>query len=96
MENNQEQRIEKICGEVESLLKRKNHDYGNSFSIQFEKYGILSALIRMDDKMRRLENLVQGSKAKVEESIEDTLLDQIGYGILALVELRKQKEGLNG
>ncbi|KAF6630921.1 DUF1599 domain-containing protein [Paenibacillus sp. EKM208P] len=94
--DNQEQRIEKICGEVESLLKRKNHDYGNSFSIQFEKYGILSALIRMDDKMRRLENLVQGSKAKVEESIEDTLLDQIGYGILALVELRKQKEGLNG
>ncbi|WP_230877470.1 nucleotide modification associated domain-containing protein [Paenibacillus polymyxa] len=57
---------------------------------------MLSALIRMDDKMRRLENLVQGSKAKVEESIEDTLLDQIGYGILALVELRKQKEGLNG
>ncbi|QNR70187.1 DUF1599 domain-containing protein [Paenibacillus peoriae] len=96
MENNQDQRIEEICNEVESLLKRKNHDYGNSFSIQFEKYGILSALIRMDDKMRRLENLVQGSKAKVEESIEDTLLDQIGYGILALVELRKQKEGLNG
>ncbi|MDR6779442.1 polyhydroxyalkanoate synthesis regulator phasin [Paenibacillus peoriae] len=96
IENNQERRIENICNEVESLLKKKNHDYGNSFSIQFEKYGILSALIRMDDKMRRLENLLNGNKAQVEESIEDTLQDLVGYGTLALVELRKQKEGLNG
>lgn len=88
----QEQRIEKVCKDVEALLKKKNHDYGNSFSIQFEKYGIMSAMIRMDDKMRRLENLLNGNQAQVDESIEDTLLDLVGYGNLALVELRKLKE----
>ncbi|MEK4006433.1 DUF1599 domain-containing protein [Paenibacillus sp. FSL H3-0333] len=89
---NQEQRIEEVCNGVETLLKKKNHDYGNSFSLQFEKYGVLSAMIRMDDKMRRLENLVKGSKAQVDESIEDTLQDLVGYGVLALVELQKNKE----
>ncbi|MFE6075691.1 nucleotide modification associated domain-containing protein [Paenibacillus sp. NPDC057886] len=88
----QEQRIEEVCRDVESLLKKKNNDYGNSFSIQFEKYGVMSAMIRMDDKMRRLENLMKGTLAQVDESIEDTLLDLVGYGTLALVELRKQKE----
>ncbi|WP_336761455.1 nucleotide modification associated domain-containing protein [Paenibacillus sp. USHLN196] len=88
----QEQRIEDVCSEVEALLKKKNHDYGNSFSIQFEKYGVMSAMIRMDDKMRRLENLMKGNLAQVDESIEDTLIDLVGYGALALVELRKQKE----
>ncbi|OME55478.1 hypothetical protein BSK59_13450 [Paenibacillus odorifer] len=87
----QEQRIEETCEGVKNLLKRKNHDYGNSFSLQFSKYGILSAMIRMDDKMRRLENLVSGEKAHVEESIEDTLEDLIGYATLALVELSKDK-----
>ncbi|MNH75621.1 hypothetical protein D3C73_278680 [compost metagenome] len=91
----QEQRIEEVCADVESLLKKKNHDYGNSFSLQFEKYGIMSAMIRMDDKMRRLENLIKGEQARVDESIEDTLKDLVGYGTLALVEMTKQKEGLN-
>lgn len=88
----QDQRIEEICSSVEELLKKKNHDYGNSFSLQFEKYGVMSAMIRMDDKMRRLDNLISGSKAQVEESIEDSLRDLVGYGILALVELSKKNE----
>lgn len=93
----QEQRISEVCESVEELLKKKNHDYGNSFSLQFEKYGIMSAMIRMDDKMRRLENLVKGSEAQVvDESIEDTLQDLVGYGTLALVELQKLKEESNG
>ena len=87
----QEQRIEEVCSDVAALLKKKNHDYGNSFSIQFEKYGVMSAMIRMDDKMRRLENLIKGTHAEVNESIEDTLIDLVGYGALALVELRKLK-----
>jgi len=86
----QADRIEAICNEVRDLLIRKNHDYGDSFSKQFEKYGILSGLIRKDDKMRRLETLISGEQAQVAESIEDTLLDDIGYGILTLVELRKK------
>lgn len=92
MNKTQNERIEEVCQQVEALLKKKNHDYGNSFSLQFEKYGIMSAAIRMDDKMRRLETLMSGSQAQVNESIEDTLLDLVGYGTLALVELSKRNE----
>jgi hypothetical protein len=87
--NTQAQRIEAVCNEVRDLLIRKNHDYGDSFSKQFAKYGVLSGMIRMDDKMRRLETLIDGEEAQVAESIEDTVADLAGYALLTLVELRK-------
>ena len=85
----QAERIEAVCNEVRDLLIRKNHDYGDSFSKQFAKYGVNSAMIRMDDKMRRLETLLSGEQAQVAESIEDSIADLAGYALLALVELRK-------
>lgn len=75
--------------ELADLLVRKNHDYGDSFSQQYGKYGLMSALIRMDDKMRRLETLQGGQQAEVAESIGDTLLDLAGYALLAYVECTK-------
>lgn len=88
----QEQRIITASNEVRDTLIRKNRDYGDSFAKQFAKYGVLSGLIRMDDKMRRLENLVGGAEPNVDESIEDTLVDLAGYAQLTLVELRKARE----
>lgn len=88
----QEQRIIMVSNEVRDTLIRKNRDYGDSFAKQFAKYGVLSGLIRMDDKMRRLENLVGGAEPNVDESIEDTLMDLAGYAQLTLVELRKARE----
>lgn len=88
----QEERIIAICDEVKALLIRKNRDYGDSFSKQFVKYGVLSGLIRLDDKLSRLDNLVGGAEDSVGESVEDTLSDAAGYAILTLMELRKGKE----
>lgn len=82
------EQIRQACDEVRDLLIRKNHDYGDSFAQQYAKYGLQSALIRMDDKMRRLETLTDGKQAQVAESIEDTLADLAGYALLALVEAR--------
>jgi hypothetical protein len=87
----QEERIAELCDELKSLLIRKNRDYDDSFSKQFAKYGVLSGLIRLDDKMSRLDNLVNGGKDTVGESVEDTLLDAAGYAVLTLVEMRKTK-----
>lgn len=87
----QAERIETIANEVRDLLKRKNADYGDSFAKQFAKYGVMSGLIRMDDKMSRLDTLISGHEDSVGESIEDTLVDLAGYAILTVVELRKQK-----
>lgn len=81
--------IRRAGAELTELLVRKNHDYGDSFSQQYGKYGLMSALIRMDDKMRRLETLQGGQQAEVSESISDTLLDLAGYALLAYVETQK-------
>jgi hypothetical protein len=86
----QEERIAELCDELKALLIRKNRDYNDSFSKQFAKYGLLSGLIRLDDKMSRLDNLVNGAKDTVGESVEDTLLDAAGYAVITLVELRKE------
>lgn len=86
----QADRIRRAGTELTELLVRKNHDYGDSFAKQYEKYGLMSALIRMDDKMRRLETLLGGTDAQVDESIKDSLLDLAGYALLASVEANKQ------
>ncbi|AXF57789.1 DUF1599 domain-containing protein [Salicibibacter kimchii] len=75
---------------LNQTLQAKDRDYGNSFGKQFEKYGMTSVLIRLEDKLRRLESL-QKYGAEVDESIEDTVQDIAGYAILTLVELNKEK-----
>lgn len=63
----------------------KNADYGNSFESSLEEYGIIAALIRMEDKMGRLRTLIK-SEAKVkDESISDTLRDLSNYALMASV-----------
>lgn len=89
--SNQAKRIEVVANEIRDLLLRKNADYGDSFSKQYEKRGLIGALIRMEDKMSRLDTLLDGHQDSVGESIEDTLADLAGYAILTLVEYRKQK-----
>lgn len=86
-----ESEIKKAAAELGDLLARKNRDYGSSFTQQYEKYGLMSALIRMDDKMRRLETLQGGQQAKVDESISDTLLDLAGYALLAYLETKTRR-----
>lgn len=88
---NQVNAISDTCDEIKNLLIRKNHDYGNSFTKQYKKYGLLSGIIRLDDKMSRLDTLIE-KDAQVNESIEDTVADIAGYAILLLVELRKENE----
>lgn len=74
----------------DELLKtfvNKNADYGNSFESSLEEYGLIAALIRMDDKMGRLRTLIK-SEAKVkDESISDTLRDLSNYALMASVWL---------
>lgn len=80
-----------ICNKMVLTYKAKNHDYGNSFHNTFKKYGIVSALTRMSDKFNRLDTLYNKNNNKVNESIEDTLLDLANYAVMTLVELRDKK-----
>lgn len=70
----------------------KDSDYGDSFGKTFDKYGIVSALTRMSDKLNRLDNLAGTSEMKVDESIEDTLLDLANYAMLTYLKIHKFDE----
>lgn len=80
----------KIIDEIHNTYIRKNADYGNSFSEQFQEYGLLSLIIRLDDKMRRLKQLYKNEAQVKDESIRDTLLDLSNYSIMGVMELDKE------
>lgn len=60
----------------------KNHDYGNSFFVSLDKRGLVAALVRMEDKMNRLDSLSKQEAQVKDESLIDTLLDLANYSIL--------------
>ena len=74
----------------------KDSDYGDSFGKTFDKYGIVSALTRMSDKLNRLDNLASSNTMQVDESIEDTLLDLANYAMLTYLEIHKFDEPVPG
>lgn len=68
------------------LFKKKNHDYGNAY----ERYGIMGIIIRISDKISRLENITKKQITMVnDESLRDTLVDLNNYSSLGLMLLDK-------
>lgn len=84
-----EQLHRNVIEEIHNTFIIKNADYGNSFGEQYEEYGLLSALIRLDDKMRRLKQLNKQQAQVKDESIRDTVLDLANYAIMTVMELDK-------
>ena len=79
---------------LHELYVTKNSDYGNSVHDTFEKYGLTSFLVRLEDKLNRARTLTLNPKNQkvADEKIEDTLLDLANYAILAVVELKNKKK----
>lgn len=83
---------ESLLRQIHDTYIKKNHDYGDSFSRSFKKYGLVAAMVRMEDKWNRLDNMASGAEQKVaDETIRDTLLDLAGYCVMTIMELDKQK-----
>lgn len=92
MEMDNVKQHESLLRQIHDTYIKKNHDYGDSFSRSFKKYGLVAAMVRMEDKWNRLDNMASGAEQKVaDESIRDTLLDLAGYCIMTTMELDKQK-----
>lgn len=68
----------------------KNHDYGNSFEQSCNKFGIIASVVRLGDKMNRIESLVIKKAEVKDESIRDTLLDLANYAIMTVMWLNQQ------
>lgn len=94
MNYNRVQRFEEITTAMLDLYKRKNADYGNSVAKTFDEYGLVSFLVRIEDKLNRVATLTKKSTTEQQvkdEKIEDTLLDLANYSIMALIELDRVK-----
>ena len=80
-----------ICAELNATYKRKNADYGDSFSLLREEYPD-AILIRLTDKLNRLKTLFTSEAQVTDESVRDTLLDLANYAILELVEMEIEND----
>lgn len=88
-----EQKINNTCSELAILLKEKNHKYGDSFTKTVDEYGKAVLLLRIQDKLNRLKQLLILKEPcnDKEESIEDTFLDIAGYAVLARIYMQDNK-----
>ena len=80
-----------ILCEMRETYEKKNADYGNSFSETIDEFGFIPAIARINDKVKRIKNIVKGQKMNVNESFRDTLLDIANYCVLTIMELDKRK-----
>ena len=78
--------ISKVLNDLNALLIAKNTNYGNSAMQEpsllpglTPRQGIL---VRLSDKIARLQTLAGGAPDKVGEVFDDTLLDLAGYVVL--------------
>ena len=87
--------FEDILNELRIIMVRKHQDYG-PFNIANAPGGAMNGLlVRMHDKMARLDNLYyKSSDTPNYESIEDTFIDLANYAIIGLLVQRRQWEGV--
>lgn len=74
--------LDEVLADIRATLISKQKDYGKDNILDFKEVGIL---VRANDKMSRLKNLVIGKKRAQNESVEDSWKDLAGYAILALM-----------
>jgi len=100
MTNNTEKRVEQMM-EVQreglELFKKKNKDYGDAFAT----YGAIGVLVRMGDKIARLQSITTKSVSLVDsESLRDTLIDLHNYSAMAIMlldedDMKKMRQQLD-
>lgn len=82
-----------ITQDMAKIYAAKNHDYGNSFDKSLGRFGIVASIVRMEDKMNRIESLTNKEAKVNDESIKDTLLDLANYAIMTVMWLDKTRKG---
>lgn len=84
-------RFVKVLTEASQLRWKKLNDYGASY----REFGPLGVAVRMGDKMRRMEMLLQkGHVTRVKsESLRDTAVDLLNYSVMLVMLLDEKKGG---
>lgn len=92
--NNILEKHKELCDRIHSTCVAKNHDYGNSASDLYNKFGLISYIVRMNDKMNRINTLIKREAEVKDEKITDTLLDLANYCLLAVADMELDKDGI--
>tara|TARA_B110000483_G_C18070236_1_gene493811 strand:- start:593 stop:874 length:282 start_codon:yes stop_codon:yes gene_type:complete len=81
---NRLQQMTIIQTEAKDLFSKKNKDYGDAFAT----YGPVGVLVRIGDKIQRLQSISKSGVTLVEdEKIRDTLIDLHNYAAMAIMLL---------
>lgn len=89
IDNIRVQQMKKVQLEGLNLFEKKNKDYGDAFA----KYGTIGVLIRIGDKISRLQSICNNGITLVnDEQMRDTLIDLHNYSAMALMLLDEGKE----
>lgn len=89
---NKAEKHAEICAALNEIYKAKNADYADSFGEAFKEFGPISAVVRMDDKMRRIKQLISNPAKVKNESLADSVQDLGNYCIMFLIELAAAAE----
>ena len=80
--NNRVEQMAKVQAEGLELFRKKNSDYGDSFAT----YGPIGVIVRMGDKISRLNSVTNSGINLVNtESVRDTLIDLHNYAAMAIM-----------
>jgi hypothetical protein len=75
-------KMKKMVNNIAGLVTRKQRDYGSDNILRFGRLGLL---VRVHDKIARLENLAARGTEPNNESISDNYMDVIGYCTVAIM-----------
>ncbi len=90
-----------LLDQMRDLHSRKNHDYAGSGTplrnfYKCKEMGVTpftGVMVRLSDKWSRIESFMKQGILEVKgESVEDTLMDNAVYSLLAILLLREEKE----
>jgi len=81
--------MKKVQSEGLELFMKKNADYGDAFA----NYGVIGILVRMGDKISRLQSITSKHISLINnESLRDTLIDLHNYSAMAIMLLDEDKK----
>ena len=82
------QQMKTVQNEALELFIKKNQDYGDAFA----NYGTIGVLVRMGDKISRLQSITTKNISLINtESLRDTLIDLHNYSAMAIMLLDEKE-----
>jgi hypothetical protein len=86
---NRVKQLQTVQNEALELFSKKNQDYGDAFAT----YGTIGVLVRLGDKIHRLQSITsKGINLIEDEKLRDTLIDLHNYAGMAVMLMDEKDE----